>query len=93
MHDPDGDIVRCRWADSVRSECGGVCNALPNCILNPDTVGVQCLCMFLCMCVCALMAVCVVCACVIVRVCVCVCVCVGVGVCLCVVHISPSRTN
>lgn len=25
--DPDGDIVKCRWA-SGSSECGGVCNAL-----------------------------------------------------------------
>ena len=37
--DTDGDIVRCRWASSNKSECGGVCDGLPNSALNPDTVG------------------------------------------------------
>ena len=81
VHDPDGDIVRCRWAESVRSECGSVCNALTKCTLNPDTVGVQCLCMFVYvsapvwLCVCVYMCVCV---------CVCVHVCARARVRVCV---------
>ena len=27
MEDPDGDIVKCRWALSELGECAGVCNA------------------------------------------------------------------
>ena len=41
MHDPDGDIIRCRWAALNQGECGGVCNAFPNSTLNSDTVSVQ----------------------------------------------------
>ena len=29
VEDADGDHVRCRWAESSRSECGGVCRAFP----------------------------------------------------------------
>ncbi len=25
VSDPDGDTVRCRWADAERNECGGIC--------------------------------------------------------------------
>ncbi len=25
VSDPDGDTVRCRWADKDRNECGGIC--------------------------------------------------------------------
>ncbi len=25
MSDPDGDTVRCRWAEKERDECGGIC--------------------------------------------------------------------
>ena len=32
--DPDGDIVRCRWANGSLGECGGVCNGFPNAMLN-----------------------------------------------------------
>ena len=29
VEDTDGDVVRCRWANSSLNECGGVCNAFP----------------------------------------------------------------
>ena len=29
MSDADGDIVRCRWAESAQGECGGVCRTFP----------------------------------------------------------------
>ena len=29
VNDVDGDIVRCRWAESTQEECGGVCQAFP----------------------------------------------------------------
>lgn len=32
--DFDGDDVRCRWAESGRGECGGVCQAFPGAVLN-----------------------------------------------------------
>ena len=32
--DPDGDIVRCRWA--VGDECAGICGGFPGAILNRD---------------------------------------------------------
>ncbi|KAJ8309085.1 hypothetical protein KUTeg_013959 [Tegillarca granosa] len=35
VSDPDGDAVKCRWANSV--ECGGTCQTLPNAILDEDT--------------------------------------------------------
>ena len=28
MEDIDGDDVRCRWAESAKGECGGVCRAI-----------------------------------------------------------------
>ena len=31
--DPDGDIIRCRWAEG--SECGGICNQFPGAELDP----------------------------------------------------------
>ena len=34
MEDPDGDIVKCRWALAVLGECAGVCNAFPNATLD-----------------------------------------------------------
>ena len=33
--DPDGDIVRCRWA--VGQECSGICGGFPGAILDRDT--------------------------------------------------------
>ncbi|KAK7073546.1 hypothetical protein SK128_016753 [Halocaridina rubra] len=33
--DPDNDIVRCRWATGS-NECGSVCNAFPNAILDEE---------------------------------------------------------
>ena len=33
--DPDGDIVRCRWA--VGSECAGICGGFPGAELDPET--------------------------------------------------------
>ena len=36
VSDPDGDIVRCRWAVG-QTECGGVCNRFPGAILDSDT--------------------------------------------------------
>ena len=33
--DPDGDIVRCRWA--VGDECAGICGGFPGAILDRDT--------------------------------------------------------
>lgn len=29
MEDADGDTIRCRWAESILGECGGVCRAFP----------------------------------------------------------------
>ena len=29
VQDPDGDVVRCRWAEGS-SECSGVCMAFPH---------------------------------------------------------------
>ena len=29
MSDADGDVVRCRWAESAQGECGGVCQTFP----------------------------------------------------------------
>jgi len=34
VDDAEGDVVRCRWADSSHGECGGVCQALPGAVLN-----------------------------------------------------------
>ena len=34
VEDSDGDVVRCRWAESSLGECGGVCRALPGAVLN-----------------------------------------------------------
>ena len=31
--DPDGDIIRCRWAEG--RECGGICNQFPGAVLDP----------------------------------------------------------
>ena len=33
VEDPDGDIVRCRWAVGI-AECYAVCNAFPNATLD-----------------------------------------------------------
>ena len=35
VSDPDGDVVRCRWA--VGNECKSVCNAIPGAVLNSAT--------------------------------------------------------
>ena len=35
VSDPDGDIIRCRWA--VGSECAGVCNEFPGAVLDSDS--------------------------------------------------------
>ena len=29
VQDPDGDYVRCRWAESSLNECGDVCRSFP----------------------------------------------------------------
>ena len=29
MSDADGDVVRCRWAESALEECGEVCKNIP----------------------------------------------------------------
>ena len=34
VEDADGDAVRCRWAESTYKECGGVCRAFPDAVLN-----------------------------------------------------------
>ena len=34
VEDPDQDIIRCRWAESARGECGQVCNAFLNATLD-----------------------------------------------------------
>ena len=36
VSDPDGDIVRCRWAVGS-SECGGICNRFPGALLDSTT--------------------------------------------------------
>ena len=33
VNDPDGDIIRCRWAEG--SECAGICNQFPGADLDP----------------------------------------------------------
>ena len=38
VEDPDGDIVRCRWAVG-EAECSGVCNAFPNATLDQVSCG------------------------------------------------------
>ena len=35
VSDPDGDIVRCRWA--VGRECGSICNEFPGATIDPTT--------------------------------------------------------
>ena len=35
VHDPDGDIVRCRWASG--KECSGICDKIPGAVLDPNT--------------------------------------------------------
>ena len=35
VNDPDGDIIRCRWA--VGMECSGICNQFPGAELDPHT--------------------------------------------------------
>lgn len=35
VSDPDGDIIRCRWA--VSSECAGICNWFPGATIDPNT--------------------------------------------------------
>ncbi|CAG2251248.1 unnamed protein product [Mytilus edulis] len=35
MYDPDGDLVKCRWA--VGKECDSVCHAMPSASLDEDT--------------------------------------------------------
>ncbi|XP_062621620.1 uncharacterized protein LOC134283182 [Saccostrea cucullata] len=34
VYDKDNDTVRCRWAESSKSECGGVCRSFPNSFLD-----------------------------------------------------------
>ena len=34
VHDADGDIVQCRWAESRNRECGCVCNGFTTAVLN-----------------------------------------------------------
>ena len=29
VSDADGDVIRCRWANSSLGECGGVCQTFP----------------------------------------------------------------
>jgi len=35
VSDPDGDVIRCRWA--VGKECESVCSAIPGAVLNSNT--------------------------------------------------------
>ena len=45
VEDVDGDTIRCRWAEAGQGECGGVCNAFPNAVLDIvwlDSLIVQC---------------------------------------------------
>ncbi|KAL3881472.1 hypothetical protein ACJMK2_027911 [Sinanodonta woodiana] len=35
--DPDGDDVRCRWANMTLNECAGICNASTGAVLNETT--------------------------------------------------------
>lgn len=35
--DPDGDTVRCRWAEAAAGECGGVCGGFPGATLDRDS--------------------------------------------------------
>ena len=36
--DANGDIIRCRWAESSQGECAGVCRALPSATLSEVNV-------------------------------------------------------
>ena len=40
--DADGDIIRCRWAESLYGECAGVCRALPGATLSGVCVSQLC---------------------------------------------------
>ena len=37
--DPDGDIVRCRWASGT--ECSSVCNSIPGAVLDPNSCTIR----------------------------------------------------
>ena len=37
--DPDGDIIRCRWAEG--RECAGICNQFPGAELDPDSCTIR----------------------------------------------------
>ena len=39
VSDADGDIVRCRWANSTLRECAGVCDAFPATLDEVSYVG------------------------------------------------------
>ena len=39
VSDADGDIVRCRWANSTLRECAGVCQAFPATLDEVSYVG------------------------------------------------------
>ena len=39
VSDADGDIVRCRWAESALSECAGVCQVFPATLDQVSYVG------------------------------------------------------
>ena len=39
VSDADGDIVRCRWAESALSECSGVCQVFPATLDQVSYVG------------------------------------------------------
>ena len=41
--DPDGDAVRCRWAEQYSGECGGICGHDPDMALNPVGLCLSCL--------------------------------------------------
>lgn len=34
VEDANGDIIRCRWAESLQGECGGTCSAFPGATLS-----------------------------------------------------------
>ncbi len=34
--DADNDIVKCRWSNATKGECGGVCQTVPPATLDSD---------------------------------------------------------
>ena len=47
VYDADGDVVRCRWAESTQKECGAVCQNFPA-TLHQVGLEYNIVCMYVC---------------------------------------------